>query len=68
MRLPNSKMKTARRYAHLRVKYLKTLPQGEVNDATVKKKAEPYQPIWLTEWKSSVILGIAVATMVWTGY
>jgi hypothetical protein len=29
---------------------LKALPQGEVNDATVRKKAEPYHPIWETLW------------------
>jgi hypothetical protein len=40
------------------------LPQGEVKDATVRKKAEPYHPIWETLWKSSVIFGIAVATIV----
>jgi hypothetical protein len=44
---------------------LKALPQGEVKDATVRKKAEPYHPIWETLWKSSVIFGIAVATIVW---
>jgi hypothetical protein len=43
---------------------LKALPQGEVKDATVRKKAEPYHPIWETLWKSSVIFGIAVATIV----
>jgi hypothetical protein len=65
MRLPSSKMKTASRYVHFRGKYLKALPQGEVKDATVRKKAEPYHPIWETLWNSSVIFGIAVATIVW---
>ena len=64
MRLPNSKMNTAKRYVHFRVKYLNSLPQDEVNEATVRKKADPYQPIWDTLWKSSVIFGMAVATMV----
>lgn len=44
---------------------MKAFPQGEVKDATVRKKAEPYHPIWETLWKSSVIFGIAVATIVW---
>jgi hypothetical protein len=43
-------MKTATRYVHLRGKYLKSLPQGDVNDATVRKKAEPYHPISDTLW------------------
>lgn len=65
IRLPSSKMNTESRYVHLRGKYLKALPQGEVKAATVRKKAEPYQPISETLPKSSVILGIAVATIVW---
>ena len=31
---------------------------------TVRKKAAPYQPTFSRPWNSSVILGIAVATMV----
>jgi hypothetical protein len=57
-------MKTAVRYVHFRVKYLKSLPQGDVNEATVRKKADPYHPIWETLWNSSVIFGMAVATIV----
>lgn len=50
MRLPSSKMKTAMRYVHFREKYLKSLPQGDVNEATVRKKAEPYHPMSETLW------------------
>lgn len=48
IRLPNSKIKIAARYVHFKVKYLNSLPQGAVNEATVKKKADPYHPIWET--------------------
>ena len=46
------------------MKYLKSLPQDDVNEATVRKKADPYHPIWETLLNSSVIFGMAVATMV----
>ena len=45
-------------------KYLYALPHVDWNDATVRKKAEPYQPTSCSDWKSSVMRGIAVATMV----
>ena len=45
---------------------MKSFPHGEVKEATVRKNAEPYHPIWETLWNWSVILGIAVATIVYT--
>ncbi len=49
MRLPSSKMKTANRKDHLRLKYLYALPHVDWNAAMVKKKAEPYHPTSLRE-------------------
>lgn len=30
------------------------------------KKADPYQPTWSTLWNSAVMIGMAVATMVYS--
>jgi hypothetical protein len=45
-------------------KYLYALPHVDWNEATVRKKAEPYHPTLSRDLNSSVIRGIAVATMV----
>ena len=52
------------RKTHFRLQYLYALPQVDWNAATVRKKADPYQPTSERELNSSVILGMAVATMV----
>jgi hypothetical protein len=44
-------------------KYLYSLPQVAWNAESATKKADPYQPNWSRDRNSSVILGIAVATM-----
>lgn len=64
MRDPTSKMKMLIRKLNLRGKYLYALPHVDWKAPSVKKKAEPYQPTWSTDLNWSVILGIAVATMV----
>jgi hypothetical protein len=46
-------------------KYLKTLPHVDWKPPTVMKKADPYHATSSNPWNSSVILGMAVATMVW---
>ncbi len=48
----------------LREKYLYAFPQVDWKAPTVKKNADPYQPTRSRPWNSSVILGMAVATMV----
>src|ERR1700753_1024177 len=64
IKLPSSKMAMDMMKVVLRWKYLKALPQVDWKDATVRKNAEPYQPTSCKELNSSVILGMAVATMV----
>ena len=46
-------------------KNLNALPQVDWKAAPVRRKADPYQPIELRLWNSSVILGMAVAIMVY---
>ena len=64
IKLPSSKTKIANRNVHLIGKYFKALPQVLWKAAVVRKKAEPYQPTSFSEWNSSVIRGMAVATIV----
>ena len=64
MREPISNQNIATRKVVLRGKYLYAFPHVAWKEARVRKNAEPYQPTWSKLWKSSVILGIAVATMV----
>lgn len=64
MRLPSSKTTMAVKKVHFRSKYLYALPQEAWKLPDVRKKAEPYQAALSRPWNSSVILGIAVATMV----
>jgi hypothetical protein len=45
-------------------KNLKALSRVDWKAAPVRRRAEPYQPIELRLWNSSVILGMAVAIMV----
>lgn len=61
---PISKMKIDSRYVYFSEKNLYPLPHVDWNEANVRKNADPYQPTWSSEWNSSVISGMAVATMV----
>ena len=61
---PTSKTKIDSRNVPFNGKYLYPFPQVDWKEATVKKNAEPYHPTWSRELNSSVIRGIAVATMV----
>jgi len=45
-------------------KYLYALPHVDWKDAIVRKKADPYHPTRSKPSNSSVILGMAVATIV----
>lgn len=45
-------------------KYLNALPHVDWKEPRVRKNADPYYPTRSRPWNSSVILGIAVATMV----
>lgn len=65
IRLPISKIKMATRKLVLRGKYLYTLPHVDWKAPIVMKYAEPYQDILSRLWNWSVILGMAVATIVW---
>lgn len=64
MRLPTSKINMDIKKDVFRGKYLYTFPHVDWNEAKVRKKAEPYQPTTSSPWNWSVILGIAVATIV----
>lgn len=64
-RLPSSNRPIEPRNVHLRGKYLYALPHDAWKLPEVKKKAEPYHEAMSSRWNSSVILGIAVATIVW---
>lgn len=64
IREPSSKMRIVTRKVVFRGKYLYAFPQVAWKAATVKKNAEPYQPTWSREWNSSVMRGMAVATIV----
>jgi hypothetical protein len=57
-------MKMETRKLVLRGKYLYTLPHWDWNAPRVRKYAEPYHAMSSIFLKWSVILGIAVATMV----
>lgn len=64
-RLPNSNIKMEHRNVSLRAKYLYALPHVDWKPAVVMKNAELYQDTSSRPWNSSVILGIAVATIVY---
>jgi hypothetical protein len=57
-------MKTDMRKLILSGKYLYTLPHMDLKPARVMKNAEPYHEMSSRLWNSSVIFGMAVATMV----
>lgn len=64
VKLPISKRKTEVKNDGFREKYLYTFPHDVWKAATVKKKADPYHPTWSRLLNSSVIRGMAVATIV----
>ena len=64
MRLPSSNTRMDEMKVVLRGKYLYAFPQADWKEPLVKKNADPYQDTLSRPLKSSVILGIAVATMV----
>jgi hypothetical protein len=66
IRLPNSKMKSDRRKVHFKSKNLYAFPHADWKLPLVMKNADPYQLTWLMDPNSSVIFGIAVATIVWS--
>lgn len=65
IKLPSSKMKMAIRKLIFSGKYLYTFPHIDWNPPSVMKKDEPYHEMSSMLLNSSVILGMAVATMVW---
>ena len=64
IKLPSSKIAMHVKYTALMGKYLNALPHSDWAAATVRNSAEAYHPTSLRLWNSSVILGIAVAMMV----
>lgn len=63
-RLPISNKNTEMKKAVFKGKYLYAFPHHDWKAASVKKKADPYHPIWSRLSNSLVIRGIAVATIV----
>lgn len=64
-RLPTSNTMMEDKKVVLRGKYLYALPQVDWKPAVVMKNAELYQETSAMPWNSSVIFGIAVATIVY---
>jgi hypothetical protein len=64
IRLPSSKTRTASKNVNFRGKYLYAFPQEDWKPPLTMKKAEPYHDTLSRPLNSSVIFGIAVATMV----
>lgn len=60
---PASKRKMADRKTNLTLKNEYILPKSSWNEQLVRRYALPYQPMSVTEWKSSVIWGMAVEMM-----
>jgi hypothetical protein len=64
IKLPISKIPTETRKAVFNGKYRYAFPHVDWNEATVRKKADPYHPTLSIDLNSSVIRGMAVATIV----
>ena len=64
IKLPISKTKMVNKKVLFRGRNLKAFPQVDWKAALVRRNTEPYQPIKSRLWNSSVILGMAVATIV----
>lgn len=64
IKLPTSNINIQARKVIFRGKYLYTFPHVDWKPPIVINVAEPYQDTSLRVWNSSVILGIAVATIV----